>query len=128
MEALLGLLVFAALFAAIGGVEKNADGAGFARIAKQQALQDLLEVGVRNYGREMIEFSRGNESAKNFLQEKYAALVPGLGNFCFKLFSEGNSIEANCGNNAARENGEVLGARRILYGGENFFEVRAELS
>ncbi len=125
LEALLGLLVFAALFAAMRGMEKNSENGAFARIAQYQALEDLLEVGVRNYGGEFGEFAGGDGPAKEFLQEKYSKLAPALGNFCFTVRAEGGEISVNC---AGQKNRTVLRASRLLFNGTSFFEVSATLS
>ena len=128
IEALLGLcllmLVLSHLNAAAGNAEKSA----FGKLAQYQALEDLLELGVRNYGKEFEGLSQGDGRNRELLIEKYETLAPRLGNFCLKISAgdcDSCKFEINC--DGKRTNAGALSARRFLYNGNEFFEVNAVL-
>ncbi|MFA6049370.1 MAG: hypothetical protein WC792_05505 [Candidatus Micrarchaeia archaeon] len=130
IESLLGLLLLTLVLTQARGAAANLDKSAFGKLAQYQALEDLLEVGVRNYGKEFEGLSRGDGRSRELLIEKYETLAPRLGDFCLKISAgdcDSCKLEVNCGGRSGNAAAHALAAQRLLYNGKDFFEVNAAL-
>ncbi len=128
LDALLGLLLLMLVLSQLRGAAANMDKSAFGEVAQYQALQDLVEIGVRNWGGKLEGLSHGDAGSRDFLAAKYGALAPRLGNFCLKISAgecENCGLAVNCARQGYRT---VLGANRLLASQSGFFEVHATLS
>ncbi len=127
LEAAMGLLALAVFLHALSNAPENLPSKGLGEVAQYQALQDLLEISVRNYAPELEAASLGDEIALGELEEAYSRLVPEIGNYCLKVEIEGaqKNATANCpsAENSERGSSASFKAHRLLFNGEKFFAI-----
>lgn len=90
-----------------------------------QLAQDFAEISVSQprLKSAIADFRGGSQSSKEFLGSEYARILGGVGDYCLEL-DAGERLEVNC----ERAFSSTAAASRILFDGEDFFEMRILLS
>ena len=124
IEALLALIAASAAFSAIMPMFNQAP---LQPVYLFQLSQDFLEISMHNPETldRIVEFSRGSESAKTFLEGKYSKLIMQLGDYCMRMEARNRKIEVNCKGKTKIQ----TSASRIVFDNQanDFFELRVTL-